>query len=153
MSSAESQTGIVSADFPTRSDQGFTTRSLFDRQILLGPEASAGALVEESVAIWFQKYHPWFPIIHESSARSSVHTNTSRYCFVFKAITAVVVLDDERASPQHRQIAERMRDEVMQHGMATTSLQSIQAFLILSTYYYTNGHLSRFWNILAMCQR
>lgn len=110
-------------------------------------------IIEKSVMTWFDKFHPCFPIVHEDSTRRALRLNNSRYYYILKAISAVVIYDDDHATPQDRQAAGRMRDEVMHHGMTAASLQSIQALLILSNHYYTHGHLVQFWNVLAMCQR
>lgn len=119
----------------------------------MDPEAWALAVVERSVMTWFDRYHPCFPIVHEDSTKRAVHMNNSRYHHILKAIAVVVVHDDDHSRPQERQAVDRMRDEVMQHGMTVASLQSVQALLVLSNHYYTHGQLFQFWNILAMCQR
>lgn len=117
------------------------------------PETLAQTLTEKSIETWFDQYHPWFPVVHEDTTKHGLRYNTPRYYYVMKAISIVVVDDDEHASPQERQIADRMRDQVMHHGMTVASLQSVQALLILSNYYYNRGELFQFWNVLAMCQR
>ena len=37
--------------------------------------------------------------------------------------------------------------------MKISSLHSVQALLITSIYYYAEGSLTKYWNLLAVCKR
>ncbi|KAJ3546939.1 hypothetical protein NM208_g1750 [Fusarium decemcellulare] len=111
------------------------------------------AVANRSLKFWFQIYHPWFPIIHECSLHEVSSSTSPRYELVWKALTAVVILHQVNAPFWERNIAEQLREQVMQRGLNNSSLQSIQALLILSNYYYTLGCMTQFWNILATCKK
>lgn len=153
VSPAGSHQDAVVGAFASHNPQGFTPESVFERSTLIPSDSLAQILTERSTETWFTRYHPWFPIVHEDTIKHGLRYNTPRYQNVLKAITAVVVDDDELSSLQDKQVAKRMRDEVMHHGMTAASLQSIQALLVLTNYYYNRGELFQFWNVLAMCQR
>ncbi|KAL1852840.1 hypothetical protein Daus18300_012003 [Diaporthe australafricana] len=111
------------------------------------------AVANRCLKSWFQIYHRWFPIIHECSLHEVSSSTSPRYELVWKALTAVVVLDQVNAPFWEQNMAEQLREQVMQRGLDTSSLQSIQALLVLSNYYYTQGCMTKFWNILAICKK
>ena len=110
-------------------------------------------LIRKSLETWFLKYHAFFPILHKASLERDSSAVAPRYYHVCRSIAAVVTLHDGYASAGETQQAERFREEVMCYGMVTASLQSLQALLILSNHYYSQGSLTQFWNVLAMCKR
>lgn len=110
-------------------------------------------VANKSLKIWFQNHHPYFPIIHEPSLRHVSDATSPRYELVWKAMTAAAILDQQEIPQWERTIAEQARDQVLVHGMKISSLQSVQALLILSNHYYSQGDLTQFWNIMAICKK
>ncbi|KAM5349016.1 hypothetical protein ACJ41O_008839 [Fusarium nematophilum] len=117
------------------------------------PDGLLFSLANRSLKIWFRNYHPWFPIIHQSSLQDISGSTDPRYELVWKALTAVVTFDQVDIPHWERALAEQMRDQVMLQGLRDSSLQSIQALLILSNHYYAEGSLTQFWNMLAICKK
>lgn len=117
----------------------------------LFPEAA------EIRSVWYRKYHPWFPILHETSfERASNAGQDSPQRLVYEAIVCILSCDargllQQREPPN--EASRRMRDAVVQRAMQVNSLRSIQALLIVSIYYYTEANLTMFWNLLAVCKR
>ncbi|KAH0431079.1 C6 transcription factor [Colletotrichum camelliae] len=102
---------------------------------------------------WFQSYHPWFPILHQGSFQGLPAFESPGQELVCKAVTAVVIFDQADSLPWHQARAAELRDQVLLQGVATSSLQSVQALLILSSHLYARGQLTEFWNVLAICKR
>lgn len=117
-------------------------------------------LVNELCGIWFERYHPWFPILHQPSLWETLQTsesvNKSSHCLVINAIVAVTVTHSLLLStaPEERQRwSEALRDKVVVEAIGKLSLQSIQALLILSNLEYGSGKSNKFWNFIALCKR
>lgn len=152
----------------TRGDSlGLTSPSgpnLFSHTSITAGKLDYPAEVGRVRSVWFTKYHPWFPILHHTSLdnaavrSSSSHSNSN---LVYEAVVAVLSSDNmsplQQQASQDRSKREEslrcMRDSVVQAAMGTTSLQSVQALLIISIHYYAEASLTMYWNILAVCKR
>lgn len=107
----------------------------------------------ETFRIWFQSYHPWFPILHHGSFQGLSTFESSDQELVYKAVTALIIFDQAESLPWHHERVAELRDQVLLQSFATSSLQSVQALLVLSNHFYTSGKLAEFWNVLAICKR
>ncbi|KAF2202245.1 hypothetical protein GQ43DRAFT_392578 [Delitschia confertaspora ATCC 74209] len=118
-------------------------------------------VLNELCAVWFEKYHSWFPILHGPSLMDVLQTapvlsNTAHYN-VFKAIAAVTIphsyRSDSLTNDQRRQCSEELRGQVVMDSISQLSLQSLQALLILTIRDYGSGRLSECWNLVALAKR
>lgn len=116
--------------------------------------------VTELCAAWFERYHPWFPILHQPSLLASLQgsptvASCDRYLLI-KAIVAVTI-DHCQSCPstigERLKWSESLRDSVLIEAIGNISLQSIQSLLILSNMEFGAGRTSRFWNLMALCKR
>ena len=117
-------------------------------------------VLNELCNTWFEKYHPWFPILHQPSLLEALQTypaiDTSTHQLVIKAIVAVTVLYCRTAPStpsQSQQWSGTLRDRVIMDAMKQVSLQSVQALLVLSNLDYGGGQAHQFWNLMALCKR
>lgn len=118
------------------------------------------SVVNELCNTWFEKYHPWFPILHQPSLLEALQAcrviETSTHQLVIKAIVAVTVpyCRSLPSTPTQRQHwSETLRDKVVMDAMKQVSLQAVQALLILSNLDYGGGQVHQFWNLVALCKR
>ncbi|RDW69810.1 hypothetical protein BP6252_08830 [Coleophoma cylindrospora] len=111
---------------------------------------------------WFERYHPWFPILHKLSILDAVqHTSValsgSPLFIVHKAIVAVTLphwcLSNPLTREQRQELSTKFRNEVIMQAIGNLSLQSLQAVLIITNLDYGAGKLSEFWNLVALCKR
>ena len=111
---------------------------------------------------WFERYHPWFPILHKLSLLQEVHNHAaplvdSAQSIVLKAIVAVTLphwcLSNPLTREQRSDFSAQFRNEVIMQAIGSLSLQSLQAILIITTIDYGAGKLSEFWNLVALCKR
>lgn len=117
-------------------------------------------IVNELCGIWFERYHPWFPILHQPSLWETLQTSdnldkSSSY-IVVSAIVAVTIAHSQLLSttPGERlRWSAALRDKVIIEAIGKLSLQSIQALLILSNLEYGAGKPNKFWNLIALCKR
>ena len=108
-----------------------------------------------------EKYHPWFPILHQPSLleilqTSPILSSTIQY-IVFKAIAAVTLPQsyhtDSITNDQRQQCSDDLRSQVVMEAISHLSLQSLQAVLILTIRDFGAGRLSEFWNLVALAKR
>ncbi|KAF2271170.1 hypothetical protein CC78DRAFT_13213 [Lojkania enalia] len=119
------------------------------------------ANLKELCAAWFDRYHAWFPILHQPSLLEVLDTapilESTIYYSVFKAIAAVTMTHSHQMDiltyEQRRQWSEDLRRQVLIEAIDQLSLQSLQAVLILSIKDYGAGCLSEFWNLIALAKR
>lgn len=130
-------------------DQGYSVHNL------LSP-----ALAIELCGIWFDTYHPWFPILHQPSLsenlRASPDLEQCTHVLTIKAIAAVTVTHTRSmlaTSEQLKRWSKELRDQVLVEAVEQSSLHSIQALLILSNLECGEGRSSKFWNLVALCKR
>ncbi|TVY54699.1 hypothetical protein LCER1_G002835 [Lachnellula cervina] len=110
---------------------------------------------------WFERYHPWFPILHRLSVigtiEDTVALEESPIYIVLKAIIAVTLPHWSLSNPISREtrsrISEKFRKQVILQAISDLSLPSLQAVLIVTTIDYGAGRLSEFWNLVALCKR
>ena len=111
---------------------------------------------------WFQKYHRWFPILHNLSLLNAFEEHSqnlelSPLYIVIKAIAAVTLpntpTQDTFEQHQREQVSNTYRQEITMHAMDHLSLPSLQAVLIITIIELGAGKMSKFWNLLALCKR
>ncbi|TVY12910.1 hypothetical protein LARI1_G008844 [Lachnellula arida] len=110
---------------------------------------------------WFERYHPWFPILHRLSVigtiEDTVALEDSPIYIVLKAIIAVTLPHWSLSNPISREtrsrISEKFRKQIIIQAISNLSLPSLQAVLIVTTIDYGAGRLSEFWNLVALCKR
>ena len=111
---------------------------------------------------WFERYHPWFPILHRLSLLEALESSVlslseSPLYIVFKAISAVTLpcwaLTNTLNREQREQLSSHFRGQVIMEALGNLSLQSLQALLIITILDYGAGKLSEFWNLVATCKR
>ncbi|PSN70512.1 hypothetical protein BS50DRAFT_674871 [Corynespora cassiicola Philippines] len=121
----------------------------------------SNSILEELCKAWFEKYHPWFPILHGPSLLEVLHTSpilaSTVHYIVFKAISAVTIPhsyhSDSLTNDQRKNLSDDLRGQVVMEAISQLSLQSLQAVLILTIRDYGAGRLSEFWNLIALAKR
>ncbi|SMQ47060.1 unnamed protein product [Zymoseptoria tritici ST99CH_3D1] len=116
--------------------------------------------LSELCMIWFQKYHRWFPIMHQPSFMEMV-TQRRGAGFLDKdlavhAIVAMTLFDSKILSldQQRRgEIQHQLTENILTESMGRKTLDAVQAMLILSVLHYSEGHFMRSWNSLAIARR
>jgi len=108
---------------------------------------------------WFEKYHPWFPILHQISFSEEL-AKPCLFCspqlIVYKAIVAVTGSSLGIPGSKHpfaSHFDEMIRKEIILDAIDSNSLRSLQALLILTIMDYGYGRLSHVWNLLSICKR
>lgn len=147
---------VLDADFwdpPAGEGEQTPSPTYLDTGNTVAPDALPMPTVDRALAIWVQKYQPWFPILHPASLGNSSGSVNSRYALPRKAVTAVVVLDEEGLRHWERSTAAKVVRDAVLEGFTVSSLQTVQALLIISNHYYANGNLTEFWNTLAICKK
>lgn len=132
---------------------GFITRSVhFD--------PFSYPVLSELCSIWFNQYHPWFPILHQPSLTASLQhldgSGTLNPYLTVKAICAVTLCHYEShlvSSEERKQWSDSLRDAVCTQALNQVSLHSVQALLIISNLEYGEGRFEQFWNLIALCKR
>jgi hypothetical protein len=110
---------------------------------------------------WFQKYHAWFPILHQPSLldilQSSTGPSTTIQSIVLRAIAAVVIPHCEQTSSltreQRQKLSDDLRGQIVIEAISHLTLQSLQAVLILTIRDWGMGRLIEFWNLVALAKR
>lgn len=117
-------------------------------------------LAVELCGIWFETFHPWFPILHQPSLSEKLGTSSSlKQCSHYLTIKAIaaVTLPHSRSmlatTSELRKYSKRLRDQVLLEAVEQSSLQSVQALLILSNLECGEGRSSKFWSLIALCKR
>jgi hypothetical protein len=119
-------------------------------------------VINELCGVWFDTYHPWFPILHQPSLfealqHSRDNLETSSHWLIIKAIVAVTLCHSQSFSggfADRREWSENLRERVVIEAMSGVyTLQSIQALLILSNLDYGSGKSHKFWYLIALCKR
>ncbi|KAL4756059.1 uncharacterized protein BDW70DRAFT_166824 [Aspergillus foveolatus] len=119
-------------------------------------------MAAEHCTIWFERYHPWFPILHQPSVVEYCQSwdpndHAGAISLTVQAIVSVVLVDPtgdtSLTEVQRRKWSRRLRDEVLLAAMHNLSMEGLQALLIVSIVEYGEGRLSEFWNLMALCKR
>lgn len=124
-----------------------------------GPHPLSPPLLADFCVHWFERYHPWFPILHQPSLLASLERwpdLSQPELRVCKAIVAIIVKDGPIGPytiDQRIQWADQLYEQVILESMSELCLQSIQALLILTNSEYGSGRPSQFWNLVALCKR
>lgn len=117
------------------------------------------SVVSELAAIWFERFHPWFAILHQPSWEQRIQSpllRTSKYWIVVQAIVAVTAEQSLfliADAHDRRLLQERFISHVILTAIETLSIEAIQALLILSNLTYGSGKLLQSWNLFAICRR
>ncbi|KAK2803481.1 hypothetical protein FQN50_006992 [Emmonsiellopsis sp. PD_5] len=119
------------------------------------------AMLAEFCTIWFEKYHPWFPILHQPTVSEYCQQlqqgSSSDIPLTLKAMAAVILpvyCPHPSVDPtQWKKRSEWVRDEVTLAAIHNLSLESLQALLIISIAEFGDGRLSEYWNLIALCKR
>lgn len=108
---------------------------------------------------WFERYHPWFPILHQISLIEELGKPClfcSPQLVVYKAIVAVIgsafSVPEFKHAPAS-QYDEMLRKEIILEAVGNIRLRSLQALLILTIMDYGVGKFSSVWNLIAICKR
>ncbi|PVH93907.1 hypothetical protein DM02DRAFT_573723 [Periconia macrospinosa] len=121
----------------------------------------SAVVLEELCTEWFEKYHSWFPILHQPSLlevlqASPVLSSTEHY-IVLKAIVAVTIINtyqsESLTEEQRGRLSSDLRSQVVMQAISHLSLQSLQAVLIIALRDYGKGMLTEFWNLIALAKR
>jgi hypothetical protein len=125
-----------------------------------GVDMLSPQVVSELCKIWFERYHPWFPILHQPSLieaiQSSPDPKSSSRSLVLQAIVAVTIGHSQvlpSTVSQRQQCSAQFSQSVWATATGNPSLDSVQALLILSTLNYGEGDILKSWNLLAICRR
>ncbi|KAL1870963.1 hypothetical protein Plec18167_007270 [Paecilomyces lecythidis] len=117
-------------------------------------------VLSELCSIWFKRYHPWFPILHQPSLTASLQnldaSEAVREYLAIKAICAVALTHYESplvSTDERQQWSNNLRESVCCQAMQQCCLQSVQALLIISNLDYGEGRFEQFWNVIALCKR
>jgi hypothetical protein len=119
------------------------------------------ATLKDLCSVWFERYHPWFPILHKLSVLDTIQSTESLadspLLMVLKAIVAVTLphwsLTNPLSEEQRKKLSEQFRKQLILHSISDLSLQSLQAVLIVTIIDFGAGRLSEFWNLVALCKR
>jgi hypothetical protein len=110
--------------------------------------------------MWFEKYHPWFPLLHQQTLLHCLDNfadiaSTGRP-LVLQAIVAATLesVDSVNSTPKdsHDQGTE-LKNATVLATLNSPSLDSVQALLVLSMLQYGNGCIAEAGNLLAMCRK
>jgi len=116
--------------------------------------------IAQSCHVWFGKYHPWFPLLHQQALLQCLDNfidiaSTGR-ALVLQAIVAATLefVDRVDATPNssHSQ-GTKLKNAVVLAALNAPCLDSIQALLVVSMLQYGNGCTAEAGNLLAMCRK
>lgn len=116
--------------------------------------------IAKSCHVWFEKYHPWFPLLHRQTLSQCLDNfidiaSTGRP-LVLQAIAATTLesVDGVNTTPKdsHDQ-GSALKNATVLAALNAPCLDSIQALLILSMLQYGNGCTAEAGNLLAMCRK
>ncbi|KAF2656749.1 hypothetical protein K491DRAFT_691794 [Lophiostoma macrostomum CBS 122681] len=121
----------------------------------------AKGVIDELCTTWFQKYHAWFPILHQPSLLEVLQTSsdlsTTMYSIVFRAIAVVAIphwgQTAALTSEQRHKLSDDLRGQIVMESISHLSLQSLQAVLMLTIRDWGLGRLIEFWNLVALAKR
>jgi len=142
----------------SQSPEGESSRTAANKmsiEILLGKSE-----ISRSCHIWFEKYHPWFPLLHQQSLLQCLDNSTDIAStgrpLVLQAIAAATLgsVDNVNIPPKdfHDQVIE-LRNATVLASLNAPCLDSVQALLVLSMLQYGNGCVTEAGNLLAMCRK
>ena len=114
----------------------------------------------KSCHLWFEEYHAWFPLMHQQTLVRCLEgfttmSETSRP-LVFQAITAATLESTSHqglTAEDVKGLRDSLKDATILAALNSSSLDSIQALLVLSMLQYGNSCLTEAGNLLAMCRK
>ncbi|WAO95906.1 Zn(2)-C6 fungal-type domain-containing protein [Fusarium falciforme] len=110
--------------------------------------------------IWFDRYHSWFPILHQPTILGLCKDDSSRprspASLILDAI-AVVIVSSQQAPVDtgldRDQFCRYLTDEIILAAIHDMSFRKLQALLILTMAEYGSGRMIDFWNLISLCKR
>ena len=110
-----------------------------------------------SCELWFEEYHTWFPLLHQQTLIRCLegYTNildTGRP-LVLQAITVAALGSTRRSHDDSDVLKDDLKNATVLAALNASSLDSIQALLVLSMLQYGNSHLAEAGNLLAVCRK
>jgi hypothetical protein len=122
---------------------------------ILGPPELA-----QHCHVWFEKYHPWFPLLHQQTLLQCLDNFTdiasTGRALVLQAITAATFESVDSVNPTPKDSHHRrtdLKNATVLAALDAPCLDSIQALLVLSMLQYGNGCTAEAGNLLAMCRK
>ncbi|KAJ5988960.1 fungal-specific transcription factor domain-containing protein [Penicillium waksmanii] len=117
-------------------------------------------VLEEIVDTYFERVHPWIPIIHETRFRRRMHDPDQRGSLVviLHAILVAAIRFKCSSSSTASQVdaesrARRSRSIVVLTAMDSLSVENLQALIIIAFDDIGNGNTSRAWSIVGSLTR
>ncbi|KAL1895648.1 hypothetical protein Sste5346_005118 [Sporothrix stenoceras] len=119
-------------------------------------------LQSDLVNIYFQRLHPWIPMLHEHQFRQKLASpdpkQRQRLVNILYAITSLCIRfsDDVRlgASPESRtHLAKTCRDTVILQSMQSFSVENLQALIICAFDTISSGQSPSAWSIIGSMTR
>lgn len=134
-----------------------TNTHTLSREVVRSPFEISKTLLTELCEIWFHRHHPWFPILHRASLMQAVESvddlRSSSRSLALQAIILLTLKDS--ATSGH--LIDDWRDDLLMsltcRMVSDISLDTLQAGLILSNYYYGEGMLETAGHMVTMCCR
>lgn len=110
--------------------------------------------------IWFDRYHSWFPILHQPTILGLCDDNSSRPgspAFLILDAISVVIISTQQAPVDtgldRDQFCRNLTDEIILAAIHDMSFRKLQALLILTMAEYGSGRMIDFWNLISLCKR
>jgi hypothetical protein len=144
----------VASQSPAGESSRGAASKMFIENLLQLPE------IAQSCRVWFEKYHPWFPLLHQQTLLQclddSADIASTGRPLVLQAIVVATLesMESVNATPKspHDQGTE-LKNVTVLAALNAPCLDSIQAFLVLSMVQYGNGCITEAGNLLAMCRK
>ncbi|RMJ18036.1 hypothetical protein CDV36_002342, partial [Fusarium kuroshium] len=110
--------------------------------------------------IWFDRYHSWFPILHQPTILGLCEDDSSQLgspaSLILDAI-AVVIISTQQAlvdtDLDRDEFCRFLTDEIILAAIHDMSFRKLQALLILTMAEYGSGRMIDFWNLISLCKR
>ncbi|KAH8555922.1 fungal-specific transcription factor domain-containing protein [Umbelopsis sp. PMI_123] len=109
-------------------------------------------LMHELCEIYFTKFHPWIPILHESRFMSTVGTDEQSE-IILQAITAIAVRFSSLPEDEIKFYYEKCRERVILASMDEFSVETLQASTIIAYDIIGNGRGPRSWSVISSATR
>lgn len=114
------------------------------------------SLLAELCTIWFERHHPWFPILHRASLLQSAQTcpriQDSPRSLLLQSIL-LLALKDSTSAQLYEQWHEELVTNVTFGMLKSSSLDGLQAGLLLSNHLYGEGSLDAAGHMISICCR
>ncbi|CAI7610453.1 unnamed protein product [Penicillium pancosmium] len=117
-------------------------------------------VLEEIVDTYFERVHPWIPIIHETRFRRRMHDPDQRgslvvilHAILVAAIRFKCSSSSTASQGDAESRARRSRSIVVLTAMDSLSVENLQALIIIAFDDIGNGNTSRAWSIVGSLTR